>query len=98
MFLSIKNASAQMKKQGTGGSIICTASVAGLRSGAGNMDYSASKAAVINMCQVAANELGGSGIRVNAVCPGVCLLRPLPPLSHRVRCRFSRDRNDKGAI
>mmetsp|Transcript_53499 Transcript_53499/g.125822 ORF Transcript_53499/g.125822 Transcript_53499/m.125822 type:complete len:135 (+) Transcript_53499:28-432(+) len=53
------------------GSIICTASVAGVRSGAGTTPYSASKAAVINMVQTSANQLAGTGIRVNAVCPGL---------------------------
>jgi len=68
VFLGIKYSCEQMMKVG-GGSIICTASVAGLRSGAGGIDYSASKAAVINMVQVSANQLGGTNIRVNAICP-----------------------------
>jgi len=54
-----------------GGSIVCTASVAGLRSGAGGAAYSASKAAVINLVQNACQQLSGSGIRVNAICPGL---------------------------
>ena len=41
----------------------------GLRFGAGGIDYSASKAAVINMVQVAANQLAGTNIRVNALLP-----------------------------
>lgn len=69
-FLGIKHASKAMKSQG-GGSIICTASVAGLRSGAGPTPYSASKAAVINMVQTTAMQLAGSNIRVNAICPGL---------------------------
>ena len=43
------------------GSIICTASVAGIRSGAGGVPYSASKAGVINLVQTTANELTGPG-------------------------------------
>lgn len=54
-----------------GGSIICTASVAGLRSNAGSTAYSASKAAVISIAQTTAFQLTGSGIRVNAICPGL---------------------------
>ena len=54
-----------------GGSIICTASVAGLRSGAGGAAYSASKAGVISLVQTAAQQLSGTGIRVNAICPGL---------------------------
>jgi NAD(P)-dependent dehydrogenase (short-subunit alcohol dehydrogenase family) len=68
-FLAIKYAAPLMKERG--GSIICTASVAGLRSGAGGAAYSASKAGVINLVQTAAQQLSGSGIRVNAICPGL---------------------------
>jgi NAD(P)-dependent dehydrogenase (short-subunit alcohol dehydrogenase family) len=69
-FLAIKHAALHMQEHG-GGSIVCTASVAGLRSGAGPTPYSASKAAVINLVQTAANQLRGTGIRVNAICPGL---------------------------
>lgn len=53
------------------GSIILTASVAGLRSGAGSSDYSASKAAVISLAQTSAWQLSRTGVRVNALCPGL---------------------------
>jgi NAD(P)-dependent dehydrogenase (short-subunit alcohol dehydrogenase family) len=69
-FLAIKYASPHMAKQGKG-SIICTASVAGIRSGAGPVAYSASKAGVINLVSLAANQLRGTGVRVNAICPGL---------------------------
>lgn len=59
------------EKKYPSGSIVCTASVAGLRSNAGSTDYSASKAAVISIAQTASYQLAGSGIRVNAICPGV---------------------------
>ena len=68
-FLAIKHASKAMRDAGKG-SIICTASVAGLRSGAGGLAYSASKAGVINLVQTCANQLYGTGVRVNAICPG----------------------------
>src|SRR5271169_174008 len=82
VFLAIKFASEVMKSQGTGGSIIATASVAGIRAGAGGSDYSASKAAVINLVQTSAWQLSGTKIRgnsfndvfdtaVNAICPGL---------------------------
>lgn len=76
VFLAIKHASEAMQVTSThkevgGGSIIATASVAGIRSGAGSSDYSASKAAVINLVQTSAWQLSGSGIRVNAICPGL---------------------------
>lgn len=53
-----------------GGSIVNLASVAGLYGNAGQMNYSASKGAVISMTKTAAKELGSRGIRVNAVAPG----------------------------
>lgn len=75
-FLAVKYAApAMMKPKGTGadtgGSIIMTASVAGLRSGAGPAHYSASKAAVNNLAQSASWQLRHSNIRVNSICPGL---------------------------
>lgn len=69
-FLAIKHAAPRMVARG-GGAILCTASVAGLRSGAGGSAYSASKAGVINLVQTAAQQLSGSNVRVNAICPGL---------------------------
>lgn len=69
-FLAIKHAAPRMAERG-GGSIVCTASVAGLRSGAGAPHYSASKAGVISLVQTAAYQLSGTGVRVNAICPGL---------------------------
>jgi meso-butanediol dehydrogenase / (S,S)-butanediol dehydrogenase / diacetyl reductase len=53
------------------GAVVNTASVAGIRSGAGGNAYSASKAALINFTQTSACDLGGFNVRVNAVCPGL---------------------------
>lgn len=53
------------------GAIVNTASVAGIRSGAGGNAYSASKAAIINLTQTSACDLGAYNVRVNAVCPGL---------------------------
>jgi NAD(P)-dependent dehydrogenase (short-subunit alcohol dehydrogenase family) len=54
-----------------GGSIINTASIAGLQAGWGPVAYSAAKSAVIHMSRCAAAELSPQGIRVNAICPGL---------------------------
>ncbi len=69
-FLAIKHGAPRIAERG-GGAIILTASVAGIRSGAGSPAYSASKAGVINLAQVSAQQLSGSNVRVNAICPGL---------------------------
>jgi NAD(P)-dependent dehydrogenase (short-subunit alcohol dehydrogenase family) len=79
VFLGIKHGGRAMKAHGHGGSIINTASVAGLSGGAGPACYSACKAAVINLSKAAALELAPLRIRVNAICPGGILT----PLLHR---------------
>jgi NAD(P)-dependent dehydrogenase (short-subunit alcohol dehydrogenase family) len=53
------------------GSIITTASIAGLQAGWGPIAYSSAKAAVIHMSRVAAAQLSRQKIRVNAICPGL---------------------------
>lgn len=70
-WLMVKHAGKVMAQAGRGGSIILTASVAGLRSGAGGPAYSASKAGVINLAMVAAQQLSDTNVRVNALCPGL---------------------------
>ena len=70
VFLGSKYAARVMKKNPLGGSIINTASIAGMGGGSGPLAYSAAKAGVINFCKNAAIELGEFKIRVNAISPG----------------------------
>jgi NAD(P)-dependent dehydrogenase (short-subunit alcohol dehydrogenase family) len=65
----MKHAARVMIGQGSG-SIINTASVAGLSGGFGPHVYSGCKAAVAHMSKTVALQLGPQGIRVNAICPG----------------------------
>jgi NAD(P)-dependent dehydrogenase (short-subunit alcohol dehydrogenase family) len=65
----MKHAVPVMKAQKSG-SIINTASVAGLGVGYGGTMYSACKAAVIHLTRCIANEIGEENIRVNAIAPG----------------------------
>src|SRR5216684_1729722 len=69
-FLAIKYAMPHMIRQRSG-AIVCTASVAGLKSGASGHPYAASKAGVISLVQTTAYSLSGTGVRINAVCPGL---------------------------
>jgi NAD(P)-dependent dehydrogenase (short-subunit alcohol dehydrogenase family) len=67
-FLTIKHAARRMER---GGSIVVTASLNAVQPGAGMAAYCVSKAGVAMLVEVAALELGPSGIRVNAVGPGL---------------------------
>ena len=69
-FLAVKHAGRVMTAQGRG-SIILTSSVASLRANGGAVSYSASKAAVNSLAQTAANSFYGTGVRVNALLPGL---------------------------
>ncbi len=90
-FLAVKHAGKRMAEQGRG-AIVCTASVAGLRANAGGTPYSASKAGVISLVQTAANALLGTGVRVNAVCPGLIETGMTRPIFDRARAHGTEDR------
>ncbi len=89
-FLAIKYAGKVMAQSGKG-SIIATASVAGLNSGAGGPAYSASKAGVINLVRVGAQQLSGSNVRVNAICPGLIETGMTKPVYDMVRAKGKED-------
>ncbi len=91
-FLAIKYAARVMVPAERGGSIICTASVAGLRSGAGGPPYSASKAGVISLVQTSANQFAGTGIRINAICPGLIETGMTQPIFERARAHGAEQR------
>ena len=79
VFLGMKHSSLAMRKFGHGGVILATASIAGMVGGAGPHAYSAAKAAVINLIENVAAELGPHRIRVVGIAPGVIST----PLLHR---------------
>jgi NAD(P)-dependent dehydrogenase (short-subunit alcohol dehydrogenase family) len=69
VFLGMKHSIPEMRKVG-GGSIITTASVAGLRGVGYLAAYSAAKGAIVTLTQAVAIEVGHDRIRVNCICPG----------------------------
>jgi NAD(P)-dependent dehydrogenase (short-subunit alcohol dehydrogenase family) len=90
-FLAIKHSMPHMIKQGFG-SIVCTASVAGLKSGASGHPYASSKAGVISLVQTTAYSLSGTGVRINAVCPGLIETGMTKPVFDRAKQRGTEDK------
>lgn len=73
VFLGMKHGARILQRQGQGGAIISTSSIAGLTGGGGGHCYSAAKAAIINLTRSVAVELAPHRIRVNAVAPGAVM-------------------------
>lgn len=73
VMLGHKYAARQFQAQGTGGSIISTASAAGLQGGWSAAGYTTAKHAVVGIVRQAAAELGPLGIRSNAIAPGIIM-------------------------
>ncbi len=92
VFLGIKHGALAMLEQGRGGTIINTASAAGLGGGAGMPAYSAAKAGVVNLTQNAALELAPARIRVNAIAPGFILTGLVPAKNDEEARRFTKGR------
>ena len=69
-FLSLRAAMRAMEARQSGGSIVLTASAAGLKAEPGIAAYAASKAGVLQLARVAAKEGAPNRIRVNAIAPG----------------------------
>src|ERR1700753_3915692 len=90
-FLAVKHSIPHMTKQGFG-AIVCTASVAGLKSGASGHPYAASKAGVISLVQTTAYSLSGTGVRINAVCPGLIETGMTKPVFDRAKERGTADK------
>ena len=90
-FLAIKHSIPHMIKQGSG-AVLCTASVAGLKSGASGHPYAASKAGVISLVQTTAYSLSGTGVRINAVCPGLIETGMTKPVFDRAKERGTQDK------
>ncbi len=70
VFLCSKHALQVMIPQGTGGRVINLSSGAGRRGRANRSSYGAAKAAIINLSESIALEVGQYGITCNAICPG----------------------------
>jgi NAD(P)-dependent dehydrogenase (short-subunit alcohol dehydrogenase family) len=85
-FLAIRTAIPHMVAQKSG-AIVCTASVAGLKSGASGHPYAASKAGVISLVQTTAYSLYGTGVRINAVCPGLIETGMTKPIFEQAKAR-----------
>jgi NAD(P)-dependent dehydrogenase (short-subunit alcohol dehydrogenase family) len=90
-FLAIKHSMPHMIRQKSG-SIVCTASVAGLKAGASGHPYGASKAGVISLVQTTAYSLSGTGVRINAVCPGLIETGMTKPVFDRAKERGTQDK------
>src|SRR5881628_864096 len=90
-FLAIKHSMPHMIRQKSG-AIVCTASVAGLKSGASGHPYAASKAGVISLVQTTAYSLSGTGVRINAICPGLIETGMTKPIFDNAKQRGTQDK------
>ena len=83
VFLGLRHVLPVMLKQGSG-TVVNSASIAGLGGSPGMPAYVASKHAVIGLTKVTAGEVSGAGVRVNAVCPGPIETRMIQGLAEQI--------------
>jgi len=81
VFLGLREVLRAMRDRGSGGAVVNTASIAGLRGSTRLAGYSASKHAVIGLTRSAALEGAAFGVRVNAVAPGFIDTRMLAAIN-----------------
>lgn len=84
VFLGLQAVLRAMMRQGTGGAIVNTASIAGVRGGLNFSAYITSKHAVVGLTRCAAQEAGAYGVRVNAVAPGYMDTRMLSAINAQI--------------
>jgi len=94
VFTAMRAAIPTMRARG-GGAIVNVASVSGLGGDRGLGAYNAAKAGVINLTRTAALELAASGVRVNAICPG---LVDTPALQRAFRRQPAREAVARAAV
>jgi len=80
-FLAAREVARSLIARGAPGSIVCVASIDGIRSAAGHASYGAAKAGLVNLVKTMTAEWSGHGIRVNAIAPGAMITPRIPERS-----------------
>ena len=80
-FLAAREVARSLIARGAPGSIVCVASIDGIRSAAGHASYGAAKAGLVNLVKTMTAEWSGHGIRINAVAPGAMITPRIPERS-----------------